>query len=152
MNKMKKHIVLILVLVIILVSILGILLYNREHDITNTTTSEHVLEIEDFKKKLEENEISIDEEVQITEASSIGAVDGAKFTIQGESIQVYRYDLNSSDELATLNIKNASENGRIILPQLDDLELTVIYNKGLILANFENHPDKEKIIDIFKSL
>ncbi len=155
MSKMKKHIVFILVLVIILVSILGIVLYNKEHDITEVSSSdsEPILEISNFKDKLQESGIIIEEENDSSDPSAIGASEGKVYTIQEQQVQVYKYDLNSTDELTVSNIKSASEKGKIILSKLDNIELSVIYNKGLILiTNFEDHPSKEKIIEIFKSL
>ena len=38
------------------------------------------------------------------------------------------------------------------IPSLDDLEIGVIYNKGLVLINDEEFENKDKIIEIFKGL
>ncbi len=151
-NNMKKNIVIILIFAIIIVSILGIVLYNREHGITNEIDAEIIIEISDFKSKLEENNLNIEKEETSDNPSIIGAEEGVKYTISGSSIQVYRYNLHSKDELAVSNVKKAEEEGKIILPNFDDTEIKVIYNKGLILTNYEDHPDSEKIIEIFKSL
>ena len=49
-------------------------------------------------------------------------------------------------------MKLAQESEKVKIPSLDDLEIEVVYNKGLILMNDEDFDNKEKIIEIFKDL
>ena len=37
------------------------------------------------------------------------------------------------------------------MPSMDNLEINVKYNKGLILINYQEHPEKEKILDLVKN-
>ena len=38
------------------------------------------------------------------------------------------------------------------MPLMNNLEINVKYNKGLVLINYEEHPDSEKILEAFNSL
>ena len=38
------------------------------------------------------------------------------------------------------------------MTSFNNYELKVVYNKGLILVNVEDHPDKDKILEIFNNL
>ena len=38
------------------------------------------------------------------------------------------------------------------MPSFNNYEFKVIYNKGLVLINSEEHPREEEIVNIFKSL
>ncbi len=153
MENWKKYAVVGLIVVIILAAVLGIFLYNKEHGVDKTSKKEEeTIEISKFKEKLEENELKVENEEDFVNASEIGAVEGKRYTINGLAIYVYKFDTKSSEELTVSNIKKAKEEGKVILPSFDNYEFNVYYNKGLILANYEDHPDKDKIIEIFKNL
>ena len=91
--------------------------------------------IGEFKKKLEGAEIEIDEELDSTSSEIIGASEGKVYKIGDSTIRVYKYDLNQTGELTVSNLKLAQESGKVKIPSLDDLEIGVIYNKGLVLIN-----------------
>ena len=38
------------------------------------------------------------------------------------------------------------------MPSFNNYEFKVKYNKGLVLVNSEEHPQEEKIVEIFQSL
>lgn len=155
---MKKNIGIILLLVLIGIAlVLGILLYNKEHKIIENGKEvkelvKETVAIEEFKKKLEENEIEIDNETESTSSDMIGASDGKIYTIGDSKIRVYKYDLNQTSELTVSNLKLAQESGKVKIPSLDDLEIEVVYNKGLVLMNDEDFENKDKIIEVFKGL
>ena len=132
-----------LILVIICVAGLSIFLYNKEHRVEEIKqeTKELVkdsVSLDDFKKKLEESDIKIDEENENTECEQIGASEGTTYIIENQEIQVYRFDFNKSEEITVTNLKMAQEEGKIILPSFNNIEIKVTYNKGLILINNED--------------
>jgi len=155
---MKKNIgVIVLILLICVAAVLGIFLYNKEHKVVENKKEikelvKETATIEDFKKKLDESDLKIELEAENTECDLIGASEGMSYTIDDSLIQVYKFDLNKSDELTVSNLKLAQESGKVIMPSFNNYEFQVVYNKGLILVNSENHPDKDKIVEIFKSL
>ncbi len=155
--KKSRIITIILIAIIILASIASIYFYNKEHKVNEN--KEEVKEllnekvtIEDFKKKLEESGITISMETENKESKEIGASRGYTYMISEKVIQVYEYDLNNTDELTVTNIKMAQEKGKVVMPLMNNLEINVKYNKGLVLINYEEHPDSEKILEAFNSL
>ncbi len=155
--KKSRIVTIILIAIIILASIASIYFYNKEHKVNET--KEEVKEllnekvtIEDFKKKLEESGITISMETENKESKEIGASRGYTYMISEKVIQVYEYDLNNTDELTVTNIKMAQEKGKVVMPLMNNLEINVKYNKGLVLINYEEHPDSEKILEAFNSL
>lgn len=149
--------VIIAILIIIVASVSSIFLYNKEHkvDENKKAVKELIKEtatIQAFKEKLEENDIVIDEETVDGESGLIGAAEGVSYKIENERIQVYRFDLDKTDELTVENLKKAQEEEKVVMPSFNNFEIKVKYNKGLVLINSENHPQKEKIIEIFESL
>lgn len=155
---MKKNIIIVLLIILIgIASVLGILLYNKEHKIIENEKQlkelvKENVSIGEFKKKLEDAEIKIDEESDSTSSEIIGASEGKVYKIGDSAIRVYKYDLNQTGELTVSNLKLAQESGKVKIPSLDDLEIDVIYNKGLVLINDEEFENKDKIIEIFKGL
>lgn len=155
---MKKNTGIILLLILIGIAlVLGILLYNKEHKVIENGKEvkelvKETVAIEEFKKKLEENEIRIDDETESTSSDMIGASEGKIYKIGDSKIRVYKYDLNQTSELTVSNLKLAQESGKVKIPSLDDLEIEVVYNKGLVLMNDEEFENKDKIIEIFKGL
>lgn len=157
MKKNSRVIVVALIILIIVAAVLGILLYNREHKVKETKQEakelvEESVSIDEFKKKLEEAGLKIDLETENTECNLIGASEGSSYMISDSLIQVYKFDFNKSDELTVSNLKKAKDSGKVLMPSFNNYELKVVYNKGLILVNVEDHPDKDKILEIFNNL
>ena len=82
----------------------------------------------------------------------LGASEGESYMISDSLIQVYKFDSTKSDELTVSNLKKAKDEGKVVMPSFNNYELKVVYNKGLILVNVEDHPDKDKIIEVFNNL
>ena len=157
MKKNSRIIVLILFVIIVIAAVLGIFLYNKEHKVqTNKKETEELVEetanISDFKKKLQEAGLDITAEAENTECELIGASEGESYMISDSLIQVYKFDSTKSDELTVSNLKKAKEEGKVVMPSFNNYELKVVYHKGLILVNVEDHPDKDKIIEVFNNL
>lgn len=156
-NMKKNTIIILLVILIGIASVLGILLYNKEHKIIENgkEVKELVKEVatfEELKKKIGESDLEITSEIEATGADLLGASEGKVYTIGDSHIRVYKYDLNQSSELTVKNLKLAQEDGKVVIQSLDDLEIKVIYNKGLILIDDEEFENREKIVEVFKSL
>ena len=155
--KNKTLILILLVIVIIVSAGSGIYMYNKEHNVEGIKQEMKELvkenvSIEIFKEALEENDIKIENEIENQNCELIGAKEGMTYTISGKDIWIYRFDLNTSDEIAVENLKKVQEENKIIIPSLDNVELSAIYNKGLIILNLEDHPESEKIKEIFINL
>lgn len=122
---------------------------NKDSDTKNKSNKSS---IEDFKSALLKNDFEITDEI-----TKLGTLIGAKevgygYEINGAYIEIYEYDEKSSEELTKQNIKSAKEKNIIIMPALNNVELTATYNKGIMIVAYEEHPNKEKILEIFKNL
>ena len=103
-------------------------------------------------KEMQEAGLDITAEAENTECELIGASEGESYMISDSLIQVYKFDSTKSDELTVSNLKKAKEEGKVVMPSFNNYELKVVYHKGLILVNVEDHPDKDKIIEVFNNL
>lgn len=156
MKQKNTIIVASLVLIIIVAAIASIFLYNKEHRVNENKEEakqlvKETVSIDTFKQKLKE-EFEIESETENKECDLIGASEGVSYIIDGTVIQVYRFDLEKSDELTVTNLKKAQEEGKVLMPSFNNYEFKVKYNKGLVLVNSEEHPQEEKIVEIFQSL
>lgn len=157
MDKKRGILVVVLIVMIFLVAGLSIFLYNKEHRVEEIKkeTKELVKDsvtIDDFKEKLLEAGIDIGAESENTDCDLVGASEGVSYTISEQDIQIYRFDFNKSDELTVSNLKRAQDDGKIILPSFNNIEIKIVYNKGLILISAEDHPEWERIVEVFNSL
>ncbi len=157
MNNRNRILVILSILVIFIAAGFSIFFYNKEHRVKENKQEvqeleKEVIKIDDFKKKLEEAEIEVEDETENTECNLIGASEGVSYKISDNEIQVYRFDFDKPDELTVANLKKAQEEGKVAIPSFNNVEIKVLYNKGLILVNFEDHPDQEKIVEIFNNL
>lgn len=153
------------ILVIIIIAVLAIGIYfiisnegekttmtSTEAQISTTEQTEEVKEvtIEDFKTKIEESELTISDTIQKS-AELIGAEEGIGYEIDGAVIEVYKFNENSTDDLTKTNIESAKKDEKISMTTFN-MTLNAKYNKGLCLVGYENHPDEEKILEVFNSL
>ena len=153
----RKTVTIILIAIIIIASIASIFFYNKEHRVNESREEvkellQEKVSISDFKKRLEDVGLKIESETENKESKAIGASKGATYIISGKTIQVYEFDLDNTEELSVSNIKKANEEGKVVMPSMDNLEINVKYNKGLVLLNYQEHPEKEKILEAFESL
>lgn len=79
-------------------------------------------------------------------AAMIGAKDGFAIEMNGEKIELYEYDLGSKEELTVTSLKTAKD-GYI---DMSGIKINVILNNDLLLAGYDEHPDKDKITQLFK--
>ena len=157
MKNGNRFLVFGLIIVIICAAVLSIFLYNKEHRVeeikqeTKDLVKDSV-SLGDFKKKLEESDIKIEKEEENTECAQIGASEGVTYVIDNQEIQVYRFDFNKSEEITVTNLKLAQDEGKIILPSFNNIEIKVTYNKGLILINNEEHNKWNEILEVFNNI
>lgn len=151
-GKLKYILIFIIIIAILAIGIYFIINRGNDTEMTSIkTTSSKEKTIEDFRKKLEENGLVITNTIQKS-STMIGAVEGIGYEINSSVIEIYKFDENSTEELSRNNIKSAKSTGIVSMPSFNNITLNVKYNNGLCLVNYENHPDKEKIIEIFNKL
>ncbi len=86
-------------------------------------------------------------------AGCIGEIDGFVYKINGTDIGVYTMDLKSKNPVAVNNIKMAKESEKMKLDlQSGPMEVPAVINNNLVIMDYDKHPDKDKIIKIFKDL
>lgn len=152
----KKLIILSIILigVILITSISFIIISNSKTNETASKTNESKVKeitISNFKDKLEENGFVITD-VSQKSANLIGAEEGFGYEINGEFIEIYKFNEESTEDLSKNNIKSAKSDEKISMPTFNNMKFNVKYNKGLVLMNYEKHPNKDKILEIFNNL
>lgn len=152
---MKKSLFVIIAIIIIAL-LCGIGYYiskqqSEEVSMKGTENSNKEITIEDFKNALEKKGLKV---TNITNkvGSLIGAIEGYGYNINNETIEIYKFDLNSNDNLTMDNIKSAKEKEIITMPDFNNMTFKCKYNKGLVLINYEKHSSKDKIIEVFNEL
>lgn len=148
--KKTKNILLIILLGVLMIVLAGCGKSELTENVEQNN-SENKLTIETFRNALKENNLEITNETSKA-AGMIGASKGYGLEINGESIEIYEFDENSTDELTVKNIKSAKEEGDVTMPSFNNYTMKAKYNKGLVLTNYEEHPDRDKIISIFNEL
>ncbi|MCQ1530464.1 hypothetical protein [Lutispora saccharofermentans] len=107
--------------------------------------------IDGFVKALKANGFRLSKVGKMSDM--MGSVDGYKYNVNGIGIEIYKFDLNSKLPISVKNIKSIQESGKMILPlQTGDTEIQAKINNDLVIAGYENHKDKDKILEIFNSL
>lgn len=83
----------------------------------------------------------------------IGEKDGYTYKINGTDIGVYTMDLKTKQPVPVNNIKMAKEKEKMKLDlQSGPMEVDAIINNNLVIMDYGKHPDKDKIVKIFKDL
>ncbi len=77
----------------------------------------------------------------------IGAKGGYSIQLNGEEVELYEYDPDSKAELTIASLKTAKD-GYI---DMVGTKINVTLNGNIVLANYDNHPDKDKIVELFKN-
>lgn len=149
MKKVLKNIILTIILILSILLLTGC---SKEENVkTSSKVTLKQLSIENFKNELQKSGVTITNETNKL-ATMIGAEEGYGYEINGQIIEIYKFDEKSDNELTKSNIKSAKEKGIVTMPDFNNITISVKYNKGLILASYEQHPDKEKILKVFNSL
>jgi hypothetical protein len=81
----------------------------------------------------------------------IGAEDGFGLIVEGEEIELYKFDPDSDDEKTRENIKSAKTTGTM---KMEGFSFPVIYNESIDVAlmRYDEHPKRDEIIEVFKSI
>lgn len=88
-------------------------------------------------------------------ADMVGAKEGYLYSVNGINIEINIYDLNSKNPLTVENLKSAQESGKIkmnLQPGAGDPYEVAARNGNLIIAAFDKHPEKDKILSVFNGL
>lgn len=77
----------------------------------------------------------------------LGAIDGFGIEVEGEQIELYLFDLATADEDTLKQLDSARTFGKM---SMSGITFPVIMNDGITLTRFDEHDEKDKIIEIFK--
>lgn len=156
--KEKLFLIIDLILILLFGVIIVINISKKQNTIVSNTTNQieteannSTLTIKLFKENLIKNGFTISNEIQKA-AELIGANEGYGFEIDGSTIEIYNFNLNSEDSLTKSNINSAINEGKVYMPSLNNYSINAKINKNLVLVSFDAHPDKDKIIKIFNEL
>lgn len=146
----------VIIAIVIIALLCGIGYYiskqqSEEVSMKETEQSNKEITIEDFKNALEQKGLKITNTTTKL-GSLIGAIEGYGYTINNETIEIYKFDVNSNDNLTVNNIKSAKEKEIITMPDFNNMTFKAKYNKGFVIINFEQHPSKDKILEAFNEL
>jgi len=94
------------------------------------------------------------------DASALGAKEGYGLNINDIPVEIYLFDKSSSEEWSAQNLKSAEESQTVTIFGVEvngeTPTLECALNDGLVvvfpLESMMPHPDKDKIIEIFKTL
>lgn len=78
----------------------------------------------------------------------IGANNGAKFDINGDKVELYFFDNKDLSEEGKEYVEQAKK-GSVSLFGADSIE--VLFKDGFMLLNYNDHKDKDKIVETFNS-
>lgn len=149
----KGIITIIIVIALIVCAVLFIGGNKQKNEPTQESSSDPVKEgitINDFKDNLNNKGLNVTKETKKM-GEMIGATEGCGYEINGKSVEVYKFDEKSTETLTVNNIEMAKTSGKIKMPDLN-MEFKAIYNKGLVLINYEGHPNEKEIVEVFNNL
>lgn len=149
MKKTCKFIVIFAILTIFATFLTGC--GSTKETSSKTREKNNIVTIDNFIEKLEDADMKVTDKINKS-AQMIGATEGYGLEIDGGYLEVYSYDIDSTNELTKSNIKSAKEKEIVTMPSFGNMELKAKYNKGLVLVNFEEHPDSDKILEVFNNL
>lgn len=75
----------------------------------------------------------------------LNAGGGIKFKLGSELIEIYEYDLGNLSDEAKITVDQA-EKGSV---DMSGFNIPVVYKEGFMIARYEDHSQKEKILEIF---
>lgn len=150
---MKKVIIFVSIVLIIIV---GVTVYIKNNNILTSNENikkdiETELTISNFKEKLEENGLKVTLETKKA-GELIGADEGYSYTINNETIEIYKFNLNSDDELTKSNLKAVKDEEKMYMPSFNNYSFEAKINKNLVIMVFSEHPNKTEILDIFNKM
>lgn len=148
---MKNIKVIIAVIVIVALIAIGIYFGTKGKESEEVNTSSQEVSIENFKNVLQNKGLTVTE-VTPKVGAMIGADEGYGYKINGTSIEIYKFNEESNNELTKSNIDKAKNQGIIVMPDFNNMEIKGKYNKGLLLVNYEGHPNEDEIVSAFNSL
>lgn len=148
---MKNIKVIIAVIVIVALIALGIYFGTKGKESEEVNSSSQEISIENFKNALQNKGLTVTE-VTPKVGTMIGADEGYGYKINGTSIEIYKFNEESNNELTKSNIDKAKNQGIIVMPDFNNMEIKGKYNKGLLLVNYEGHPNEDEIVSAFNSL
>ena len=78
----------------------------------------------------------------------LGAVDGFGIDVDGEQIEFYLFDRTSANEETLKNLEDAEVLGKI---NMSGFSIPAKINEDIILLRYDEHPNKDKVIETFNN-
>lgn len=103
--------------------------------------------LDKFQKEIEKagNQVGSSKDADY---NSIGAQNGYLFSVNGQFVEIYEY-----------NLKNLNDKGKAIIEEAkagtitkDGKKEKAIYKEGLLLTSIEGHSNEKDIVDIFNKI
>lgn len=148
---MKNVKAIIAIIAIVALIVLGIYFVTKGNKSKEVNSDSQEISIETFKNALQDKGLTVTE-VTPKVGAMIGADEGYGYKINETSIEIYKFNEESNNELTKSNIEKAKNQGIIIMPDFNNMEIKGKYNKGLLLVNYEGHPNENEIVSIFTNL
>ena len=92
----------------------------------------------------EEFEVGDNEEIAY---AMVNADKGMKFELDGELIEIYKYNIDDLSDEAEETVEQAKK-GSI---DMSGFNIPVKYNDGIMLVRYDDHSQEEKIIKVFNN-
>jgi hypothetical protein len=78
----------------------------------------------------------------------IGAEDGFGIIVEGEQVELYLFNPNTADKETLSNLDDARRIGKF---SFSGFSVPVVMNGNIMLTRYDEHPHKDKIIQVFKN-
>jgi len=78
----------------------------------------------------------------------LGAVNGFGVEVNGQNIELYLYDLEKADDSTLESLESVKANGMMTM---SGFSFSAKINGNLLLTAYDEHPDKDKIVELFSN-
>lgn len=87
-------------------------------------------------------------EIKTKAYEMLGAVDGFGIVIDGSPVELYLFDPKTANDETKKNLEDARRIGKM---SMSGISFPVVINGNVVLAGYEEHPKKDRIIEAFKA-
>ncbi|MBR6179421.1 MAG: hypothetical protein IKQ70_16270 [Bacteroidales bacterium] len=132
---------------LILLLFLGSLIFTSCNSTTTNgnDSSTNQKEIIDLVKRFNDEGLKADT-VETMLYQFIGACSGYRVDVNGEPIEIYKYDLSDKGQKT---IADEIENSGIVT--VGSFKNPALYSNGFVIISYESHPDRDKIKEILNN-
>jgi hypothetical protein len=76
----------------------------------------------------------------------IGAIDGCRVSVNGSSIEIYKFDINDPGQKTI--VENAQRTNTM---SMMGITFPVLVNGSFMIVNYTEHPERNNIIEVFRN-